>query len=84
MAAARAQQLLGKAKAALEPAYKLARTEVVKQYESQMAKNAEYVVKDKAAADKLLKQWFYTQLSRWVGHGWGRQVGDGDQAAGCM
>lgn len=67
-AVARAQQLLSKLKGAVEPAYKLARTEVVKQYEVQMAKNAEYVVKDKAAADKLLKQWFYTQLSRWV---WG-------------
>ena len=62
----KAQQLLGKLKGAAEPAYKLARTQVVKQYEAQMAKNAEYVVKDPAVADKLLKQWFYTRLSRWV------------------
>lgn len=62
--AARLQQLLGKTKAAIEPAYNMARTEVVKQYEAQMAKNAEYVVKDQKAADKLLKQWFYTQMSR--------------------
>lgn len=69
--AARLQQVLGKTKAALEPALKKASTEVIKQYETTMAKNAEYVVKDQAAADKLLKQWFYTQLSRWVAPGIG-------------
>ena len=45
MAAARVQQLLSKTKAAIEPAYQAARGQVVKTYESQMAKGAEYIVK---------------------------------------
>lgn len=56
--------LVSKAKAATEPAWKVARTETVKQYESLMSKNSQYVVKDSAAADKLLKQYVFTQLSR--------------------
>ena len=36
---------MSKTKAAIEPAYQAARGQVVKTYESQMAKGAEYVVK---------------------------------------
>ena len=48
----------------VEPLYSAAKGETVKQYETMMAKNAEYVVKDPAAADKLAKQWFYTKMSK--------------------
>lgn len=64
--ASRLQQLLSKAKSAVEPAYKSMRSQAVKQYETTMTKNAEFVVQDEANADKLLKQWFYTRLSRFV------------------
>ena len=64
MSLARAQQLLSKAKAAAEPAYKIAREQSIKQYDNVMSKGQQYVVKDKEAADKLLKQWFFTNLSR--------------------
>ncbi|KAG7667195.1 hypothetical protein NADE_003008 [Nannochloris sp. 'desiccata'] len=64
MSLARLQQVASKAKAAAEPLYKVAREQSVKQYDNLMAKGADYVVKDKAAADKLLKQWFFTNLSR--------------------
>ena len=64
MAAQKVQQVLGKAKAAAEPLYKLVRNQTVQQYESVMANNAQYVVKDKEAGDKLLKQWAFTKLAR--------------------
>jgi F-type H+-transporting ATPase subunit g len=64
MSIARLQQVASKAKAAAEPLYKVAREQSVKQYDNLMATGADYVVKDKAAADKLLKQWFFTNLSR--------------------
>jgi F-type H+-transporting ATPase subunit g len=64
MSLARLQQVASKAKAAAEPLYKVAREQSVKQYDNLMSKGTEYVVKDKAAADKLLKQWFFTNLSR--------------------
>ena len=35
-----------------------------KHYEQLMKENSQYVVKDKAAADKLLKQYIFTTLSR--------------------
>lgn len=64
MSLARVQQLLSKAKAAAEPIYKIAREQSVKQYDNVMSKGQQYVVKDKEASDKLLKQWFFTNLSR--------------------
>lgn len=64
MSLARVQQLLSKAKAAAEPMYKIAREQSVKQYDNVMSKGQQYVVKDKDASDKLLKQWFFTNLSR--------------------
>jgi len=62
--ASRVQQIVSKAKQAVQPVYSVAKTEAVKQYETIMVKNAEYVVKDKAAADKLAKQWFYTNMAK--------------------
>jgi len=62
--AARLQQILAKAKAAAEPLYASLRTQAVKQYDTLMTSNARYVVKDEDAADKLLKQWFFTRMSR--------------------
>lgn len=62
--AARLTQALSKLRAAAEPAWNTASKEVVKQYSSVMEKNAEYVVKDKAAADKLLKQYVFTNLAK--------------------
>lgn len=64
MSLARVQQLVTKARAAAEPAYKIAKEQTVKQYDNLMTKGSEYVVKDKEASDKLLKQWFFTNLSR--------------------
>ena len=59
--------MASKAKSAAEPLYKVAKEQTVKQYDSLMSKGQDYVVKDKAAADKLLKQWFFTNLSRYGG-----------------
>lgn len=64
--AARVQQVLSKAKSAAEPLFTSLRTQAGKQYDTLMTSNAQYVVKDKDAADKLLKQWFFTRMSRWV------------------
>ena len=69
--AARVAALASKLRTALEPAVHKASSTVVQQYETVMAKNAQYVVKDKEAADKLLKQYVFTQLARWVGAGGG-------------
>jgi len=78
--AARLQALASKAKAAAEPLWARARSETLKQYDAVMAKNAEYVVKDKEAADKLLKQYVFTQMSRCAaggrqGRGWNLLLG---------
>lgn len=62
--AARLAALVSKARAAAEPVVSRASSEVAKQYDGLMAKNAQYVVKDKEAADKLLKQYVFTQLAR--------------------
>lgn len=62
--AARIQQALSKAKAAVQPAYATARKEVVKQYDALMAENAQYVVKDAEKANVLLKQYTYTKLAK--------------------
>ena len=64
MSLARVQQLATKAKAAAEPIAKIAREQTVKQYDNLMSKGQDYVVKDKAAADKLFKQWFFTNMAR--------------------
>lgn len=66
MAASRVQQLLCKVKAAVQPTAELVGKQVFSRYEQLMADNAQYVVKDKSAADKLLKQYVFTQLARWA------------------
>lgn len=64
MSLSRVQQLVSKAKTAVEPLYNSVRSQVVNQYEATMKSNAQYVVQDKEVADKLLKQWFFTQMSK--------------------
>lgn len=62
--AARLAALASKAKSAAEPLWTRARTEAVKNYDSLMASNAQYVVKDKEVADKLFKQLVFTNLAK--------------------
>ena len=66
-ARARIAPLLSKAQSTVEPAYRLAEKHAVHQYDSIMKQNAEYVVKDPEAANKLLRQYVFTSLSR-CGH----------------
>ena len=62
--ASRLQQLLSRAKTVVDPLYSTLRSQTVKQYDSLMAKNAQYVVKDPAAEEKLLRQWFFSKMAR--------------------
>jgi F-type H+-transporting ATPase subunit g len=62
--AARVQQLLGRARGLVEPTLGRGANEVAHRFEDLMQKNAEYVVKDPAQANKLLRQWTFTQLAR--------------------
>jgi F-type H+-transporting ATPase subunit g len=64
MATQRLAQLATHAKKIVEPVYKAARSETVHSYEQMMKANAEYVVSDPVAAEKLAKQWFYTKMSQ--------------------
>lgn len=66
MSVARIHQLASKAKTAAEPAYNIARTEVLKQYETLMANNKQYVLEKPEQANDMLKKWFYTKMSRLV------------------
>lgn len=50
---------------AVEPAVTWTSEKVVDQYRKTMKANADYVVRDQEAADKLLRQWFFTRLSRY-------------------
>ena len=45
-------------------AYKKAEGVVSKHFNAALKNNAQYVVKDQEAADKLLQQWFWTRMSR--------------------
>ena len=45
-------------------AYKNTETVVSKHFNAALKNNAQYVVKDQEAADKLLKQWFWTRMNR--------------------
>ena len=49
---------------AVEPAVTWTSEKVADQYRKTMKANADYVVRDQEAADKLLRQWFFTRLSR--------------------
>jgi hypothetical protein len=57
--------LLSTVQKTVEPSAKYLGTEVSTRYDKLMKDNAQYVVKDKAAADKLLKQWVFTRLARY-------------------
>ena len=48
------------------PAVSAAEKEVTTRYSKIMKDNQEYVVKDQAHASKLMKQWWFTKLARWV------------------
>ena len=63
---ARASQIVQQVQKTVSPAYQWSEKQAVEQYKKMMAANQEYVVKDKAAADKLLKQYIYTNLARCV------------------
>lgn len=58
--------LINKVQQTVTPVYSATEKQLVQQYDKLMKGGEQYVVKDKAQADKLLKQWFYTNVSRWV------------------
>jgi hypothetical protein len=62
--AATARQLLAKAKSTINPLLAVAEKEITTHYSKILERNAEYVVKDPVAAEKLGKQWFYTKISK--------------------
>ena len=64
MLRARLGPLVSKVQQTVAPVYKSTESVVTKQYENIMKGGEQYVVKDPAEADKLLKQWFYTNMSR--------------------
>jgi len=65
---ARAQQIAQQVQKTLGPLYESSEKNAVQQYKKLMAANQQYVVKDAEAADKLLKQYVYTNLAR-IPHG---------------
>lgn len=56
--------LVSKAQASIEPAYKWSEKQAVNSFEKMMKDNQQYVVKDKAAADKLGRQIVFTNLAK--------------------
>ena len=56
--------LINKVQQTVTPVYSATEKQLVQQYDKLMKGGEQYVVKDKAQADKLLKQWFYTNVSR--------------------
>lgn len=62
--ASRLKQLASKLGKTVEPLYTTARSQTIKQYDALMANNQQFVVKDDEAANKLLRQWFFTRMSR--------------------
>ena len=61
---ARAQQIAQQVQKTVGPLYEASEKNAVEQYKKLMSQNQQYVVKDKDAADKLLKQYIYTNLAR--------------------
>ena len=61
----RLKSLATTANSSLAPHLKSAQTQITTQYGKLLEDNAQYVVKDKAAADKLLKQLVFTNLARY-------------------
>ncbi len=58
--------LLSSTQKTVKPLADAAEKEVVTRYNKLMEANKQYVVKDEAKASTLLKQWYYTKLSRWA------------------
>ena len=56
--------LLNKVQQSVTPVYSATEKQVVQQFDKIMKGGEQYVVKDKAQADKLLKQWFYSNMAR--------------------
>jgi hypothetical protein len=56
--------LINKVQQTVTPMYSATEKQLVQQYDKLMKGGEQYVVKDKAQADRLLKQWFYTNMSR--------------------
>ncbi len=56
--------LLNKVQQSVTPVYSATEKQIVQQFDKMMKGGEQYVVKDKAQADKLLKQWFYTNMAR--------------------
>lgn len=56
--------LASKVSSAVQPAAQRVEKEVGSRYAKLIEANKQYVVKDQATADLLLKQWYYTKLAR--------------------
>lgn len=61
---ARAQQISQQVQKTLVPLYERGEKQALERYHKLMEENKHFVVKDKEAADKLLKQYVFTSLSR--------------------
>ena len=61
---ARLGPLVSRAQATLEPAYNWTEKQAVTNYDRIMKNNQQYIVKDKAQADKLWRQLVFTNLAR--------------------
>ena len=56
--------LAGKLRQTVQPAAQVVEKEIGERYAKLIQANKQYVVKDQAPADLLLKQWYYTKLAR--------------------
>ena len=56
--------LVNRVTSTVQPAYRFAEKNVVENFNSTLEKNKQYVVKDQAQADKLFKQWFFTNMAK--------------------
>ncbi len=56
--------LINKVQQTVTPVLNATEKQLIQQYDKLMKGGQQYVVKDMAQADKLLKQWFYTNMSR--------------------
>ena len=63
---ARAQQIAQQVHKTLVPMYERGEKQALERYQKMMEENKQYIVKDKEAADKLLKQYVFTSLSRLI------------------
>ena len=62
--------LVSRTRSTVEPAYKWAEKQTVDQYSKLMEQNKQYVVEDPAAAEKLGRQFVFTNLARFVVAAW--------------